>query len=155
MIERRVTLEKPGELMPMLAGKVFHVTPTSNMPAIEADGAIKPNLNSEWCSLFGNSKNSFFRFRGCVSFFDYRSYGSEKWNDHAYKCTPDQILRSAVSISILVLAESKHGQLESWEAWKKEEKWSQRVVPVVEAGFPGAVSLEFITEHWSVAYARS
>ncbi len=141
--------------MPMLAGKVFHVTPTSNMNAIEAAGEIKPNLNYEWGSLFGNSKNGFFRLRGCVSFFDYRSYGSQSWRNHAYKCTPDQILRSAASISLLVLAESKHAQLESWESWKKEEKWSQRVVPVVEAGYLGSVSVEFITEHLLVSYAIS
>ena len=125
MREKYIELESKNELMPILKGKVFHVTPAFNFPQIEKSGAIFPNQNSEWSSIFGNSINGFFRLRGCVSFFDYRAYGSDEWEAHAYKCTPTQIFHQTDTISILVLSEEHYGELESWINWKLEEKWSR------------------------------
>jgi len=142
-----VELESENNLMPILKGKVFHVTPTINIPLIVKSGAILPNTENKWNSLFGNSENGFFRLRGCVSLFDYRDYGSEEWEAHAYKCNPTQIFHQTDSVSILVLSDKYHGRLESWINWKLEEKWSQRVVPHVEVGFPGEVKIEYLSEH--------
>ena len=142
-----VELESKNNLMPMLKGKVFHVTPTINIPLIVKSGAILPNTANKWNSLFGNSVNGFFRLRGCVSLFDYRDYGLEEWEAHAYKCTPTQIFHQTDSVSILVLSDKYHDRLESWINWKLEEKWSQRVVPHVEVGFPGEVKIEYLSEH--------
>jgi hypothetical protein len=147
MREIRAEISSPVDLMPILAGKVFHITPSTNMDSIIKKGAILPNQSGEWSSLFGNSSNGFFRLRGCVSFFDYREYGQPQWEEHAYKCMPGQILERASSISALVLSKGRYSALESWSNWKVEEKWSQRVVPHIEIGHKGAVSLENIVEH--------
>lgn len=153
MIKTLIRMEAYEKLMPTLKGRVFHVTPSANMQAIEHSGAILPNQNSEWDSLYGNSVNGFFRLKGCVSFFDYRNYGTKEWEAHAHKCTPTQILRHANSISILFLCESQFDKLETWKKWREEEKWSQRVVPHIEAGYPGPVKLEYISEQLVVEYA--
>ncbi|MCG7938116.1 MAG: hypothetical protein N0C88_04565 [Candidatus Thiodiazotropha lotti] len=155
MREIIIELESENELIPILKGKVFHVTPTINFPLIEKSGAIIPNQNNEWRSLFGNSINGFFRLRGCVSLFDYRAYGTEDWEEHAYKCTPTQIFAQTDIISILVLSKDHYAKLESWINWKLEEKWSQRVVPHVEVGYPGKVKVEYLTEHLIVKLKNS
>ena len=144
-----------SDLEKELKGRVFHVTPTHNMLSIEKIGAVLPNLECERESLFGNSVNGYFRLRGCVSFFDYREYGSQAWEEHAYKCTPTQILGRTKSISILFLSENEYKNLVPWIKWKEEEKWSERVVPHVEAGYPGPVNLECFEEHLVVEQVSS
>jgi len=155
MREIYIEIKSENELMPLLKGKVFHVTPSVNFPQIEESGAIIPNQNGLWRSLFGNSENGFFRLRGCVSLFDYRAYGSKEWEAHAYKCTPTQILRQTDTISILVLSETHYDKLEPWINWKLEEKWSQRVVPHVEVGYSGKLKMEYLTEHLIVKVKSS
>lgn len=155
MREERIELNSKDMLMPILSGKVFHVTPSTNFPLIERSGAIVPNYDNERSSLFGNSSNGFFRLRGCVSFFDYRNYGSKEWEEHAYKCSPMQVFHHTNKISILVLSERYYDKLEPWVSWKLEEKWSQRVVPHIEAGFPGKVKLEYLSEHLIVKLKNS
>lgn len=53
-------------------------------------------------------------------------------------------------ITILFLCESQFHKLESWKVWKEEAAWHQRVVPYVETGYKGRVSLEFIIEELGV-----
>ncbi|MEC4194350.1 hypothetical protein VSP75_25005, partial [Escherichia coli] len=90
----------------------------------------------------------------CVSFFDYRCYGTKHWEEHAYKCFPTQFIKHVPNdrISILFLHESKFDKLIPWTAWKAEEAWSDRVVPYVETGYKGIVSLSEITEELIVGF---
>lgn len=143
-----------NDILPALAGRVFHVTPENNMSLIKQSGALVPNSELLQISKFGNSSNGFFRQRNCVSFFDYRCYGTKSWKEHAYKCFPTQILKRVPgdSISILFLHESKFDKLIPWTAWKEEESWGDRVVPYVETGYKGIVSLSEISEELIVGF---
>lgn len=143
-----------NDILPALSGRVFHVTPENNMSLIKQSGALVPNSELVQISKFGNSSNGFFRQRNCVSFFDYRCYGTKSWEEHAYKCFPTQILNCVPGdrISILFLHESKFDKLISWTAWKEEESWGDRVVPYVETGYKGIVSLSEISEELIVEF---
>ncbi|TDY83285.1 UNVERIFIED_ORG: hypothetical protein C7429_101781 [Pantoea allii] len=143
-----------NDILPALSGRVFHVTPENNMSLIKQSGALVPNSELVQISKFGNSSNGFFRQRNCVSFFDYRCYGTKSWEEHAYKCFPTQILNRVPGdrISILFLHESKFDKLISWTAWKEEESWGDRVVPYVETGYKGIVSLSEISEELIVEF---
>jgi hypothetical protein len=46
----------------------------------------------------------------------------------------------------MFLSTEHYPNLISWSGWKVEQLWSQRVVPHVEVGFPGDVSLDMIIE---------
>ncbi|ENO0457031.1 hypothetical protein ACAK56_000935 [Salmonella enterica] len=142
------------DILPMVSGKVFHVTPTANMHLIKKSGALIPNSNLLNISRFGNSSNGFFRQRGCVSFFDYRCFGTKDWEAHAYKCFPTQILNREPGdkISILFLHKCKYDMLIPWTIWKKEEAWAERIVPYVETGYKGKVYLSDITEELIVEF---
>src|SRR6266404_4050049 len=72
-------------LAPSLVGRVFHVTPLNVFKQIRSSGEIRPNANAEFPTTFG-STNPFFRNRGCVSFFDYRSASPKQIEDAIGKC---------------------------------------------------------------------
>ena len=134
------------ELIDKLAGSVFHVTQAGSLESILAIGSLLPNLESTRQSPFGNSGNGFFRNMGCVSFFDYRKYGSPEWEEHSHKCLPTLAFRKSHSIAVLFLTEIEHANLIPWSKWKETESWSQRVVPHVEAGYLGKVPLALISK---------
>ncbi|EAY5483660.1 hypothetical protein Q4893_004866, partial [Salmonella enterica subsp. enterica serovar Alachua] len=145
-------IDYSNDILPIVSGKVFHVTPTSNMPSIKETGALIPNSHLLYHSEFGNTVNGFFRLKGCVSFFDYRCINTPHWEQHAYKCFPTQILNHNDSISILFLNENEYDKLIPWTIWKKEKAWSERVVPWVETGYKGNVPLINITQEIIVEY---
>lgn len=152
MKQRIFRISQHNDILPAVSGRVFHVTPTENMHLIKKSGALFPNSDLLHTSKFGNTSNGFFRLRGCVSFFDYRCFESPHWEEHAYKCFPTQILSRGDTMSSLFLHESEYAMLIPWTAWREQEAWSERVVPWVEAGYKGKVSLRSISEELIVEY---
>jgi hypothetical protein len=136
-------------LLPLLLGRVFHVTRRKVCEQILAEGVIRANTDGALPTVFGSS-NSFFRKRGCVSFFDYRSATAEQIEAALGKCSPyhlpssDPELLNEPNVSYLFLSEAAHDRLISWSRWKEEEAYSDKVVPWVETGYPGEVPLTFI-----------
>ena len=145
-------IEHYTDILQKVTGRVFHATSPKNMFPIMKSGALLPNSEQTFLSSFGSSKNGYFRQRGCVSFFDYRCYGTPQWEEHAYKCFPTQNLRKGEKISLFFLRESCFGDLIPWTAWKDEKAWTERVVPWVETGYKGKVSLDCISEVLVVEY---
>ena len=133
------------QLMPILEGKVFHVSKSKNWPKIEELEKIIPNENGDLETSFGASRNSFFKNKDCVSVFDYRNIHEDKPQEHMYKCRPTAPLTPEEGIVIFVLSETTYSNLIPWEGWKQEDL-SQMVVPYVEAGYPGAIELSLIDE---------
>ena len=131
------------DLLPWLNGMVFHVTTPGAANAIEASGHIEPNTTGI-SSPFGNTSNGYFRNRGCVSLFDYRACGSPEWNEHSHKCLPTLPLTASDPIVILFLRAHEFAKLLPWSLWKEEEAWSQRVVPHIEVGYPGKLTVSAI-----------
>lgn len=152
--EQQVVISRKDDLLPLLEGKVFHVTTSQGYEKILQTGALLPNTG-EHRSPFGNSSNGYFRLKGCVSFFDYRRSGSPKWLEHYDKCLPTMPLNAASPIVVLYLNEDEHGLLETWEGWKTDQLWSQRVVPHVEVGYPGPVELSRTHGHLLVTLSAA
>lgn len=136
-----------AELLPRLRGRVFHVTCSAYLPAIFSDRSIKANLSSDLPTAFGGSKNSFFRLRGCVSVFDYRDVTQEQLEVSLRKCSPYQAgHRCNFELAIFFLSPSTYGQLVPWTKWKETESYGEMVVPHVEAGHSGDITLDSIDE---------
>ena len=76
------------QLMPVLEGKVFHVSKLKNLSKIRELGKILPNESGNLETSFGSSKKSLFRNKSCVSVFDYRNIHAENSQKHMYKCLP-------------------------------------------------------------------
>ncbi|MGR5333668.1 hypothetical protein [Photobacterium damselae] len=129
-----------------MKGRVFHVTPLENLASIRRDNGLRPNTKLDIKSLFGNTETGFFRQKNCVSFFDYRDYGSNKWKEFVNKCKPTQILDSTTGIAVFFLSNKQLDNLIPWTTWKDEEAYSQRVVPYIEIGHKGFVPMKMITK---------
>ncbi|MCG7996604.1 MAG: hypothetical protein JAZ06_14405 [Candidatus Thiodiazotropha taylori] len=146
MKESRLTLEESQKVdfVKGLRGKVFHVTLYKNLESIKRSSGILVNTDCKLETAFGNAANSLYRINNCVSVFDYESPSSEKWQDHMWKCSP--LLKSdEEDLAFLFLSEEAKNKLIRWVDIKGE--WtSERVVPYVEAGYPGTLLLSNIVE---------
>jgi hypothetical protein len=128
----------------LLEGKVFHVTSLPNWELILKSGSIAPNSDGQFTNTFG-SKNSFFRNRSCVSVFDYRVKPPEDNVDYRHRCHPLQPARpDTPGVAILFLHPVIYPKLLSWKLCRDEVMCRERVVPYVEAGHPGPISISFI-----------
>ena len=144
--ELKTEIEKSSKIQfcKGLRGRVFHVTYAKNLDAIKKQGEVLVNSDSSLATTFGDSQNSFYRLRGCVSVFDYESPTSEKWQEHMWKCNPLSA-NGVDELAFLFLSEKAKNNLYRWNEAK--EHWvSERVVPHVEAGHRGNIPISEISE---------
>lgn len=143
----RLESESLVDIEAILEGQVFHVTKRDYWPAIAKAGAILPNRDGSLRTTFGSSENSFFRNRDCVSVFDYRLPLDEKIKSFRNRCHPFRPAEPGTDgIAIAVLKSSLYSQLIPWSKWQEQGCLGQMVVPYVEAGHPGPISLDLVTQ---------
>jgi hypothetical protein len=113
-ITKHITSKRAfDEALPLLQGRVFHVTKEENWPQILASGRLIPMpVEGKYVSSFGT--RSYFREHGCVPLFDYRDFGAEKFQAHYYKCLPTAPLTEESPIRVLFLNPSRYEQLIPW-----------------------------------------
>lgn len=140
----RVEGEPIADIEDILEGKVFHVTSLPNWNLIRQSGFILPNPDGLLPTTFG-SHNSLFRKRGCVSVFDYRVKPPEDPINYRHRCDPLQPAQpDTPGIAILFLHPDVYPKLLSWELCRDEVMYRERVVPYVEAGHPGPISISLV-----------
>ena len=135
-----------NELRNLLIGHVFHVTCNENYIEIVKSLAVAPNTLSKNESPFGLTVNGFFRKRNCVSMFDYRECTSDGWLQHEYDCLPTMPLAKCGKIAVMYLVKNDYYKLISWENWKSENAYSDRIVPYIEIGHPGPIYISSISD---------
>lgn len=154
IIEKYINNKDIEELLPDLCGNVFHVTLWSTLPQIILDRIVRCN-NEDRESPFGNNNNGFFRLHDCVSLFDYRYCGTTQWHEHVSKCLPTIPLNQNRSIAILLLKPSCYTKLVTWDKWEQEQCFRQRIVPHIEVGYPGEVSIDKFSKCLHVSLKNS
>ena len=143
---RRET-EPLDDISSLLEGRVFHVTKLAHLDSIMTAGEIKSNWNGALPTTFGYVANGFFRKRNCVSLFDYRLAPTDQIRDFRMRCSPFQPARqNSDGVAILLLKPDVHAALIPWTQWKEESALDDMVVPYVEAGYPGSLSIDLIDE---------
>jgi len=156
MKHRRLHVEGNAreQLLPLLRGRVFHVTCAANLDSIRSHGAILTDTDSTLLRPFG-SYNSYFRNRGCVCVFDYRTISDEDLNRAVMNCSPWQPADNCSSaLAFLFLSEAGQARLRPWEEWKTTRSFSEMVVPYAEAGYPGPIPFDEIDEIIEVTFER-
>ena len=140
----RLETESLADIEANLEGTVFHVTKREYWHAILAAGELLPNQGRSLPTSFG-PYDSFFRNLGCVCVFDYRTRPDDSIVDFRRRCYPFQPASPGNDgIAIFVLNPSVYPRLLPWTLWEEQQAWSQMVVPHVEAGYPGPISLELV-----------
>jgi hypothetical protein len=90
--------------------------------------------------------NAYFRNRNCVSVFDLESPADEDMQLHLSSCHPIGAIRPEDGGVFLFLGPTARGRLISWRKCGEERAYAEMVVPYVEAGHPGPISLADIEE---------
>ncbi len=133
--------EEIDKVLSKLMGKVLHITTLEAFKEIKQSGFIYPNEDDSYFSPFG-STNGYFKNKGCVSFFDYRT--QLKHEEYIFKCLPTKIFEYSKVMVIFELSHNRYDYLISWREWDREKAFLQKVVPYVEVGLKGAVELKYI-----------
>ena len=137
--------ELRSELLPLLLGRVFHVTTHAAFEKICADGKICVNTDG---SLTPSAyyRNAYFRSHGCVSVCDLRFAGPEQVDQalRAYYFLNPEADRAAPAF--LFLNSQSYPQLRSWREQGKSREFDKAIVPHIEAGFPDQIPLEFLDQ---------
>lgn len=137
--------ESFADVEALLEGCVFHVTRREYWPVIQRSGTVLPNNDGDLPTTFGSSTNSFFRNRGCISVFDYRAPPDGEIIDFRRRCYPFQPASpGGEGIVVLILNPSVHERLLPWTLWQDEKAYTEMVVPYVEAGHVGPLSLHLV-----------
>ena len=86
--------------------------------------------------------------------FDYRSASDKEIYDATCKCSPFHVPLANHELAYLFLSEEQYDRLVPWIRWKEEEgALSDKIVPYVEAGYPGNIPISSIEEVWRVTIA--
>lgn len=140
-----ICISRDLDLEPLLRGHVFHVTTEANYQSIARNGGISPNSGS-YASPFGDLKNGYFRKAGCVSFFDYRDCTNPAWRRHRTDCRPTLALGVGSPLVILFLDEAFWDRLILWRDLDQKEASMMALIPHVECGIAGLVTLDMISK---------
>ena len=137
-----------ADLLPFLLGEVFHVSDFHNYQSILKCGELRPNTENLYPTTCGSSLNSYFRLRGCISFFDFRALPqdeSERFH-RIYSCSPFPARSPRTQLVYFFPSQAAIERLIPWTRWQEEQAWEEMLVPYVEAGHSGPLSLSMI-EH--------
>jgi hypothetical protein len=135
-------------LLPLLVGSVFHVTGPAAYECILQDAAIRPNTEAERPFNHSFSKVSYFRLGGCVSVCDLRALAGDELETAMGKYNfllPWSTVESTVVIHLILGARARRRSI-TWADAVRESGPTIQGVPHLEAGHPGAISLEDIEE---------
>ena len=134
-------------ILARLEGRVFHVTRLTNWPRIQEDGHILPSPGDRAEQTFGHASHGFFRKRGCVSLFDYRTAPTDTVRDFRARCYPFRpAMPPSEGVAILIMKREGYRKLIPWTAWKDEEAFDYVIVPHAEAGYPGPLPIDVIED---------
>jgi hypothetical protein len=136
-------------VMNRLHGRVFHATSRSAWKMIQLTGYVLPKGDGQRRGPFG-SYNAYFRNRDCVSVYDLASPAAEEIEEHLSKCHPITAVKPHEGAAYLILRPEAVGRLLSWRRCNEERAFAEMVVPYVEAGHPGPISLADIEEAFEV-----
>ena len=132
-------------LLPLLMGRVFHVTCGSNVQSIMHAGRIDTNRDGSRGGAFGRY-DSYCRDRDRVSVFDFRDVEPDQLERALMDCSPWQGVRDCGHcLGIFFLGTAACARLVSRNEWAAAG-WPKMLVPYVEAGHPGPLHVADLDE---------
>jgi hypothetical protein len=134
------------ELLPMLMGKVFHVTTKDACSSILTNKTIKNNMKGDYKFCFPQSENSYGRKRGYVCLFDLRSATKKHIQDASIKFNFLNPFRNKSDPCFFIISCSAWSQLIDASVAKSEIGYTEMWIPYVECWFPKNLSLDHVVE---------
>jgi hypothetical protein len=141
-------------LLPLLRGRVFHVTEEETFEEI---------CRREWISgkqiQLGfaptRPEESYGYKRGWVSLYDLSDPTDREIKEALLRYWLLKTLRNKGTHVCLIIAESAWPVLISWKRASREGKGKELFIPFVEAWYPGDIPLQLITDSFALTHHRS
>jgi hypothetical protein len=133
-------------VLPLLRGRVFHVTEEATFEDISRSGWIYNHRQAQFTLAFGQSKNSYGRKRGWVSLFDLSNRTDAEIKEALIRYYFLRVFRTEhPCICLLFIAERTWSSLIPWQRAREEVGGGEMYIPFVEAWYPGDIPLDLVT----------
>jgi hypothetical protein len=140
-------------LLPLLRGRVFHVTQEETFEEICHRGSIGSQQQTQ--PAFALRQNSFGYKRGWVSLYDLSDPTDREIKEALLRYWLLKTLRHESTYVYLTVAESAWPLLISWKRASREGGGKELFIPFVEAWYPGDIPLQLITDSFTLTLHRS
>jgi hypothetical protein len=133
-------------LIPLLRGRLFHVTKTEAFEDICRRGLISSSPPTSIALTYRELENSYGRKRSWVSLYDLSDPTDGQIKEALIHYWFIQALRNENPLVCLILAESVWPSLISWKRASREVGGKEFFIPFVEAWYPGDLPLQLVTD---------
>lgn len=133
-------------VLPLLRGRVFHVTELQAFDSIRTTGSIKNNRDGQFSATHGQWANSYGRKRGWVCLFDLRNVTDVEVDEALQKYFFLKPFFDENEHVYLFISESVWPYLISWERAAREEAWKELFIPDVEVWYPGDIPISLVSD---------
>jgi hypothetical protein len=142
-------------MLPLLLGRVFHVTRWETFEEICRCGWIDSKRQARLAFTPRQPENSYGRKRGWVSLYDLSDPTDAEIKEALIRYWFLRNLRGESTEVYLIVAESVCPSLISWKRASREVGGKEFFIPFVETWYPGNVPLELVTESLVVTPRRT
>jgi hypothetical protein len=142
-------------LLPLLRGRVFHMTKEEKFNDICRSGWIYSQEQAQFVFAPGQAETTYGRKRGWVSLFDFSDKIDKDIKEALIRHWFFRTLRDAGTHAYLIIAENACSSLISWKQAFREVGAKEFFIPFVETWYPGDMPLQLISDCLVVTVHRS
>lgn len=148
--------EVESKILPLLKGKIFHVTSQSAYKAIKKSGYILHNNDNKFKHSFGQSENSYGRNKAYVCLFDLKNVTAENIKEHLYDFDFLKLkaFKNKANVYFIISEKLHQNIISNAEAYEelKINKKHKIIVPYLECFYPRKIDLKDIEHVLIVKY---
>ena len=133
-------------MLPLLSGRVFHVTKQETFDDICRSGWIYSQHQAEFAFTLTQSENCYGRKRGWVSLYDLSSPTDAEIKKALIRYAFLKTNNNEDTLVYLIVAEDAWPSLISWKRAIREVGGKEFFIPFVEAWYPGDMPLQLVSE---------
>jgi hypothetical protein len=138
--------EVENVILPLLRGRVFHVTKEENFADIRRSGWIYSQQQARLVFTPQQLENSYGCKRGYVSLYDLRNSSDAEITEALIRHWFFRITDKESTQVYLIVAESAWSSLISWKRASQEVGGKEFFIPFVEVWYPGDVPFQLVDE---------
>ena len=133
-------------MLPLLRGRVFHVTKEENFLDIRRSGWIYSHRQARLAFSASHPETSYGCKRGWVSLYDLREPGDNEVKDALIRYWFLRRIGKDSAHVYLIVDESAWSSLVPWKRASRDVGGKEFFIPFIEAWYPGDIPVQFIAD---------
>ena len=133
-------------MLPLLRGRVFHVTKEENFLDIRRSGWIYSHRQERLAFSASYPETSYGCKRGWVSLYDLREPGDNEVKDALIRYWFLRRIGNDSAHVYLIVDESAWSSLVPWKRASRDVGGKEFFIPFIEAWYPGDIPVQFIAD---------